>query len=445
MRKTIIILMCLSVLHMGAKVRLSGIVADNMVLQQQTDANIWGWSDKKVVTVTPSWDKAQYKANVGEDGFWQVKVRTPKASFTPQSIVINDGEKKETLTNVLIGEVWICSGQSNMEMGLNGFASQPVNNAFSTVMQSGRYADKVRFNMIKKVSSDTFAIKRRDMKWQIPSPETTGKCSAVAWHFACSLSDALNVPVGIVISAWGGTKIEEWMDGGKRYKSMLAPATPMTATGFVWYQGESNVPNGHEYAGLQKEMVGQWRKVWGNDKMPFYAVMIAPYKYAGSEQTAAAVVRDQQIKSMSMIDNYALTCTMDIGDEHCIHPSSKEQVGMRLAAQVLHKTYGMVSVPCDGPMFEKVEFADGKAQVSFANAERGLYPADKQLNGFEIAGEDKVFFKAHAKAKFKGNTVTVWADSVKTPKYVRYAYKNYPGALSLQSTWGIPALPFTTE
>lgn len=445
MRNIISILICFcGVMHLNAKLSLSGMITDNMVLQQQTEANIWGWSDKKTVTVTPSWDKKRHKATVGADGFWQVKVPTPKANFTPQTIDIDDGEKI-TLRNVLIGEVWVCSGQSNMEMGLNGFVSQPVENSFTTIMQSRRYADKVRFNMIKKVKIDTFALKRQDMEWCIPSPSTVGSCSAVAWHFACSLSDALNMPVGIVVSAWGGTKIEEWMDGGKKYRSMLAPVTPMTAKGFVWYQGESNVPNGEEYAELQKQLVGQWRKVWNDNKMPFYAVMIAPYKYVKSEQTTAAVVRDQQIKSMSMIDNYALVCTMDIGDEHCIHPSYKQQVGMRLAAQALHKTYGMVAVPCESPMFERVEFADGKAQVSFINAERGLYPANKQLDGFEIAGEDKVFHKAQAMAKFKSNTVILKSDSVEVPKYVRYAYKNYPGMLTLQNTFGLPAMPFATD
>lgn len=465
----LILSLLLLVLTAQGKVKLPAMMGSHMVLQQNSQVNLWGWADGKKVTVTTSWDKRTYKTTTREDGSWMVKVNTPRGSYEPHSITIGDGPSV-TLSDVLIGEVWICSGQSNMEMTLRGYPSQPVNHSLQTLLNAGEYSNRIRFITVPKTKE---AIVRNDFEggqWNVPSPETVLECSATAYYFAMQLTRSLRVPVGLVISSWAGSAIEAWMseDAMKQvsgvdvaaaksekkyvslrleclYNSMLWPVKDFTARGFLWYQGEANVNNWQHYAAMMTAMVKQWRELWHNPDMPFYYVQIAPYFYENSRGTNAALLREAQMKAQKSIPHSGLISTMDIGSEFCIHPSTKEVVGLRLAALALTGTYGVGRLPATGPVMSKVEYNDSKAIVTFDNASTGLVPAFTQLEGFEIAGSDKIFHSAEAKVVKRTNAVEVWSEAVPNPIAVRYAFRNYMGNLTLQNTFGQSAFPFRTD
>lgn len=452
------------------KVKLPAMMGDHMVLQQNSSVKLWGWADGKKVTVTTSWDNRSYEASADKDGAWLVKVDTPKGGFTPYSITISDGTSPVTLSDILIGEVWICSGQSNMEMRVMGSSSQPVENSLETLLNAGNYRDRIRFITVPRIKD----IARREdfegKKWEVSAPETTIDCSATAYFFAKQLTESLQLPVGLVINSWGGSRIEAWMDeqtlstvkgvdmeaakSPKRnfnsrlqclFDSMLWPVKNYTARGFLWYQGEANKGSYQFYAPMKTAMVQLWRNLWEAPDMPFYCVQIAPYQYEGSRNTDAALLREAQVEAMKTIPNSGIVPTTDIGEEFCIHPAKKKEVGLRLATLALTKTYGVRRLPSTGPMMTKVDYADSKAIVTFNNAPAGLIPILSQLEGFEIAGADKKFHPAKAKVIGRTNTVEVWSEGVPQPVAVRYAFRNYTGNITLRNTFGLSTFPFRTD
>ena len=220
--------------------------------------------------------------------------------------------------------------------------------------------------------------------------------------------------------------------------------TSMTS-GFLWYQGESNISNYQFYAPMMTAMVQLWRNVWEAPDMPFYYVQIAPYKYENSSNTGAALLREAQMEALKTIPNSGMVPTTDIGDEFCIHPPQKDVVGLRLATLALTKTYGIRRLPSNGPTMTKVDYADKKAIVTFDNAPAGLFPTFSELEGFEIAGADKKFYPAKAKIVGRTNTVEVWSEEVAQPIAVRYAFRNYVGNITLRNTFGLSAFPFRTD
>lgn len=453
----------------SAAIVLPKVLGSNMVLQQQSEVNLWGKADANAkVTVEVSWSGDKVQTHSDAEGRWTVKVATPAASFDPQTITISDGESL-TLENILIGDVWVCSGQSNMEMPVKGFGNQPVENSLEYIMRGGEEASRIRmFTVQRSRSYDKDMEDCAGGEWQCASPESVANFSATAYFFAYNLTRAVNIPVGVIATDWGGTRVESWMPlsalkdcvteeqfeqkhkihdikPSELYCAMIAPIRNFTARGFLWYQGEANLGDIDHYDTMMARMVEQWRSDWGDEdnSMPFYYAQIAPYVYGGSNDIAYPLFVETQVRAMNKIPNSGMAGTTDIGAEYCIHPAQKFEVGERLAALALMQTYGQSGFEPRAPRMESYEIRDGKVTVRMSRAGLGLTPwYGEQIKGFEIAGADRVFHKA--KASISGNSVTVWSDEVAEPVAVRYAFRNYIEC-NLHNMFGIPAVPFRTD
>ncbi len=470
MKKLLSALLCVICISAAAKVKLPALVGSNMVLQRSASVNLWGWADAgKMVTVTVSWDeKTQYRTKATQDGSWILKVVTPH-SGGPYMITVSDGTPL-TISNVMIGEVWICSGQSNMEMSLGGYTGQPVDNSLKTIAGAGVYRDRIRMFSVQHKST---AEKQDDCpgaSWEVSSPAAAESCSATAYFFARNIADVLDVPVGIIMTNWGGSRIEAWMDESSAaatpgldlqaarerkgenhglsllFNGMLWPVRNYTARGFTWYQGESNRSDYSAYAGSMASMVGLWRSLWGDAQnlMPFYYVQIAPFNYGDSGDMLSGYLVEAQCKALALIPNTGMAGTSDIGDEFCIHPAQKEEVGFRLALLALVKTYGQSGLPSVGPVYKNVKFNKETAVVQFENLPRGLDPGREGVQGFELAGADRVFYPAEARVMPAKCQVALTSERVPEPVAVRYAFRNYAAA-GLKDTFGLPAFPFRTD
>lgn len=453
----------------SAAIVLPKVLGSNMVLQQQSEVNLWGKADANAkVTVEVSWSGDKVQTHSDAEGRWAVKVATPAASFNPQTITISDGESL-TLENILIGDVWVCSGQSNMEMPVKGFGNQPVENSLEYIMRGGEEASRIRmFTVQRSRSYDKDMEDCAGGEWQCASPESVANFSATAYFFAYNLTRAVNIPVGVIATDWGGTRVESWMPlsalkdcvteeqfeqkhkihdikPSELYCAMIAPIRNFTARGFLWYQGEANLGDIDHYDTMMARMVEQWRSDWGDEdnSMPFYYAQIAPYVYGGSNDIAYPLFVETQVRAMNKIPNSGMAGTTDIGAEYCIHPAQKFEVGERLAALALMQTYGQSGFEPRAPRMESYEIRDGKVTVRMSRAGLGLTPwYGEPIKGFEIAGADRVFHKA--KASISGNSVTVWSDEVAEPVAVRYAFRNYIEC-NLHNMFGIPAVPFRTD
>ena len=453
----------------SAAIVLPKVLGSNMVLQQQSEVNLWGRADANAkVTVEVSWSGDKVQTHSDAEGRWAVKVATPAASFDPQTITISDGESV-TLENILIGDVWVCSGQSNMEMPVKGFGNQPVENSLEYIMRGGEEASRIRmFTVQRSRSYDKDMEDCAGGEWQCASPASVANFSATAYFFAYNLTRAVNIPVGVIATDWGGTRVESWMPlsalkdcvteeqfeqkhkvhdikPSELYCAMIAPIRNFTARGFLWYQGEANLGDIDHYDTMMARMVEQWRSDWGDEdnSMPFYYAQIAPYVYGGSNDIAYPLFVETQVRAMSKIPNCGMAGTTDIGAEYCIHPAQKFEVGERLAALALMQTYGQSGFEPRAPRMESYEIGGGKVTVRMSRAGLGLTPwYGEPVKGFEIAGADRVFRKAQA--TISGNSVTVWSDEVPEPVAVRYAFRNYIEC-NLHNMFGIPAVPFRTD
>ena len=412
----LIFAVCLSV-GASAKVELPKVLGSNMVLQQNSMANLWGKATpNSKITITVSWNKLRkIQTSADGEGRWSAKVDTPAATFEPQTITISDGEVLK-LTNILIGDVWVCSGQSNMEMPVKGFGRQPVENSMDYILSAGKEANRIRMFSVKRARSFE---EQEDCEgqWQVAAPESVANMSATAYFFAYNLASAINIPIGIITTNWGGTRVESWMPMSaledvltkeqiehkhtvhnikptELYCAMIAPIRNYTAKGFLWYQGCSNLDDNDHYDTMMARMVQQWREDWGDTQnaMPFYYVMIAPYIYKGSNEIAYPLFVENQARALSKIPNCGMAATTDIGEERCIHPAQKFEVGQRLAALALQQTYGQQGFEPKAPQMAAYEIKDGKAKIKMSNCDMGLSPwYGEPVTGFEIAGEDKVF------------------------------------------------------
>ena len=456
-----------------AKVTLPSILGDNMVLQQQTEVELWGKArPNAVVTVKTSWNNRVYKSSSDGKGNW--KVSTPVAGGS-YKITFNDGELL-TLQNILIGEVWFCSGQSNMEMPMGGFDRQPVRGT-NDLIAKAKPSTPIR--MYTTDSKDGRWVRQFSKtpqedcqgEWLENTPVNVSHISAVSYYFARYIQEVLEVPVGIVVSTWGGSKVEAWMSRESiksfdsidlsildndaelknptatpcvLYNAKIAPLTHFAVKGFLWYQGESNRDNAGLYQSLMPAFVTDLRAKWGRGELPFYFVQIAPFNYEGADGTSAARLREVQLQNMKDIPNSGMVTTMDAGHPVFIHPVDKETVGNRLAYWALAQTYGMKGFGYAPPVYKSMEIQENKIYINFDHAQRGLSPMWTSLKGFEIAGEDKVFHPAFAEIETKTARLAVSSDKVPHPVAVRYAYKNYVEA-SIFSIHGIPAAPFRTD
>ena len=454
----------MSVMSASATITLPAMFSNNMVLQQHADVAIWGNSfPKSSVTLLASWNKKAYKTTTDASGKWRLTIHTPNAGG-PFSIKIKDTATL-TINNVLIGEVWFCSGQSNMEMPMRGFKNQPVFHSNEILLDAAN--NNLRLFEAKRNAATT-PQENCTGEWKVSDPETAKDFSAVAYMYGMMLQKKLNVPVGIMVSSWGGTKIQSWInkesldsfpevvidnkvDTAKEkhkypttlFNGMITPFVGYGIKGFLWYQGESNRHEPSIYAKLFQVMVRSWRDAWNcNDSLPFYYVQIAPF---GNKDTTRSVrgIREAQMNAMKLIPNCGMAITTDIGDESHIHPPYKKEVSERLLYWALSKTYGIKGISYCGPIYKSMKVSDNKINISFDYAQYGLTTFGSQLESFEIAGEDKLFYKAKANIKEDG-TIDVSCYAVSKPVAVRYAYKDYVKG-ELYNTAGLPASSFRTD
>lgn len=449
----------------NAKVVLPKIFASGMVMQQQTDANLWGEAKADAtVKIATSWNKKTVSVKAGNDGKWAAKIQTPAAGG-PYSITFNDGEKT-VIDNILVGELWICSGQSNMEMPMKGFKNQPVENAVEDILHSGD--SKMRLFTVKRTSLFQPAT---DVvgEWKEASPEAVRNFSATAYYFGRELRRMLNVPVGLIVTSWGGSSCEAWMNrdwlkafpqielpasqetiksknrtATVLYNGMLHPLVGISMRGVIWYQGEENVSRSGYYADLFSRMIKGWREEWKEGDFPFYFCQIAPYDYniIGWGQYNSAFLREQQAKAEKMNKNVGMACLMDAGLEYGIHPRKKQLAGMRLALLALDKTYGIKGITSETARYKDVEFKGDTAVITFERAGMWVYGKDGLKSDlFEVAGEDRVFHPA--KAWIERSKLYVKCDEVKKPVAVRYAFKDWAdGDLFCD---GLPVSSFRTD
>jgi sialate O-acetylesterase len=444
-----------------ATITLPALFNSNMVLQQQADAAIWGSAGKNApVVITTSWDKKKYTVKADADGKWKTYVHTPKAGG-PYDITITDGTPLK-LTNVLIGEVWLCSGQSNMEMPVKGFRNQPILGSNDLLMEADD--PELRLFRVERAVANTPQTDCK-AKWETCSPQSVKEFSAVGYMYAKILRARLKVPVGIMEATWGGTPIEGWMNTNslKRvpygikdaapganitrleptglFNGMIAPLAGFALKGVLWYQGETNRDRPELYAGLMQSMVSEWRSLWNIGEWPFYYVQIAPYLYPNG-RPLVPYLREAQDKAQALIPNSGMVVVMDAGDEKTIHPANKTVVGNRLAYWALAKTYGREGLNYQSPTYKAMTIVTDTVKVSFNNAANGLTAYGKDITSFELAGNDKVFYPALARLTNEG--VFLYSTQVKGPVSVRYAFKDWPQA-ELFSVEGLPVAPFRTD
>lgn len=458
----------------ASAVELPDVIGDNMVLQQNTDARLWGWSEPGgIVELSVSWRGTKYTATADANGNWSITVPTPAASDEACTLTFSDGESTVTVNNVLIGEVWFCSGQSNMEMPVRGWAGQPVRNAAEIILHADPDVP-VRHCYVKRTKS--FDLQDRcEAIWSVSDSRGVAEASAIAYFFAKRLNDVLRVPVGVINVSWGGTAIEGWMSKeildrefpgetdmsayatrqwpeennhtapASLYNGMLHPVLPFTARGFIWYQGENNVNRPEQYSRLQPAFVRMLRDETGNADMPFYYTQIAPYSYGNPDGTAAGFFMWMQAQNRKEIPNSAMAATLDTGESGCIHPSDKRTTAYRLAAITLMRDYGYDSIDAGTPIAESFCFENGIAKVRFDVGKNGMSPISTDIPGFELAGKDRVFHPAAARVDENDcKTIRVKSEAVPEPVAVRYAIRNYSNA-TLFNCFGVPASPFRSD
>ncbi len=457
----------------AVSIELPEILSDNAVLQQKTDAPLWGWSKPgDTVTIVTSWDGKEYSVLADKNGKWRTKVSTPSASFTPYNIVFKDSDGTEKIDNVMIGEVWLCSGQSNMEMPLRGFWTQPVEGSAQTIAYSGKYPG-IRVVTIPKLGSYE-PQEKAPGKWKTSNPNDAAEFTALGYHFAQSLTDILNVPIGIISCAYGGSKVEGWIPKEKlstytdfdlekekattdsllqeyerinvMYNAMLHPIIGYAVKGFLWNQGESNVGRESTYPRHQADMVEIWREEWENPELPFYFVELPSWNYGNPDGTNASLFRECQHESVSLLPNSDIVCTTDLvkPDElNDIHASKKKEIGERLAFMAAAKTYGIYGTAHTYPRYKDMTVDGNRAVLRFNNADNGFTPNDV-LEGFEAAGADRVFHPAQATEDWSTRNIIVTCPEVDKIEAVRYCFKNFaPG--KVKDLMGMPLVPFRTD
>ena len=354
-KKCIVAILCLiGSLQINAKIKLPALFSDNMMLQQKSNAPMWGWADKNEnVSVKTSWNSKIYKTKADNQGKWRVELQTPIAGG-PYTIEVNQGKETIAVKNVLIGEVWLCSGQSNMEMPLKGFQGQPVKNGNEIIVRSTN--NNIRLITIPRATvlepKDDF-----EGKWETASPKSTANFSATAWYFGSLLQEVLQVPVGLIHVSYGGSSMEAWMNQEMLkdfasakipttkeelakdpnrvpttlFNGMLSPVIGYGIKGCIWYQGESNYERANEYTALMKKMVSSWRSLWNQGDFPFYFAQIAPFNYASFhpkdylEKYNSAYLREAQFKASKEIPNSGMAVLMDVGCLLYTSPSPRDR------------------------------------------------------------------------------------------------------------------------
>lgn len=478
-----------------AQIKLPAIISDHMVLQQKSKVALWGWSKPAaMVSVKPSWINRAIYTTADAKGRFEIAVKTPAAGDSHEiefvsgdTIVVHD---------VVMGEVWLASGQSNMEF----FMGKTPNASYTGEMNREDALKDADLPLIRTIDVPNRVSNepQNEFKaiWKICSPATLDTFSAVAFYFARSIHKATGFPVGIINSTWGGTPAESWTkkevlegdpelspildryeeqlknypelskqykldaelwkaDTSKRkgpapvapigpthnkspyklYNGMIAPLIPYTLKGAIWYQGESNVDRAFQYRTLFPAMIKQWRSDFKNEAMPFYFVQIAPHRSQSPE------IRDAQLFTMNTVDHTGMAVITDYGNANDIHPRNKKVVGERLSLWALRYQYGQKRIEYCGPRYIGMKISDNSIVLHFDHA-AGLQALNGPLKEFTIAGDDQKFIPANA--VIEGTTIRVSAEGLSQPVAVRFAWSNVPQP-NLYNGAGLPASPFKTD
>ncbi|TDD95729.1 sialate O-acetylesterase [Flavobacterium cellulosilyticum] len=480
-----------------AQVKLPSLVGDNMVLQQNAMVNLWGWaSPNEKINIQLGWQNSPIEITANSEGTWKVAVDTPQGSEKAYNITI-EATNKIILHNVLIGEVWICSGQSNMFFPVG----RVENNWKTGVKNYEEEIDNANFPNIRLFTVLTTASPKPlyDVtgNWQECSPNSIKSFSAVAYFFGRDLYQKLHVPIGLISTSWGGTKAEAWtsqevLEGNPDflpilendaknekiyqeklenyylnlkkeriannndlsksdikkprkednktsyvlYNAMLHPLINYTIKGAIWYQGESNADQPYLYRSLFPAMIKNWRADWKQGDFPFYYVQIAPHRSQNPD------IREAQLMALKTVSNSGMVVTTDVGDAKNIHPIDKQTVGHRLALLARAKNYNEPNLVFSGPIYNHMKINKDRIQLFFDYADSGLVKTGDFLKEFEIAGEDQIFYPADA--KIDGKTIVVSSPKVKNPIAVRFAWKAVPEP-NLFNKENLPASPFRTN
>jgi sialate O-acetylesterase len=432
-----------------AEVKLHGLFTDHMVLQRGMPVPVWGTAaDGEQVKVEFCGHSV---ATTAAGGKWKVELPALEAGG-PHELVVSGGNTL-TLHDVLVGEVWLASGQSNMQWAINQSADPPAVIAASDCPQ-------LRLFTVNREFLPDPILEVRGGPWKVSSPETTPDFTAVGYHFGRHLQTALGVPVGILSTNLGGTAAEWWTSketlaadpelaglisdarSSGLYNAMIAPLVPFACRGVIWYQGESNAGRAWQYRRLFPTMIQNWRKSFGQD-FPFLFVQLAPFHKIVNEPGDSdwAELREAQLHTMQTVPKTGMAVITDVGDEVDIHPKQKEPVGARLALAARAIAYGE-AIEFSGPVFEKLEVRGKEAVLRFSHLGGGLEVRGEKLTGFAIAGEDKKFHNADA--RIEGETVVVSCPAVANPVAVRFGWANFP-VVNLWNKAGLPASPFRTD
>lgn len=478
-----------------AQLKMPAIFSDHMVLQQQTKVPIWGWAKSgETIKISSNWSRENVKAITGEDGIWKTEISTTKAGG-PYKLKIKSAHESITLKDVLLGEVWVCSGQSNM-----GFSLGNSLNGKDEVAKANY--PNIRYFDVERQVSDIPLMDAPGSRWARVRLEKAAKYSAVAIFFAEKLQKELNVPIGLIEVAWGGTAVDNWMpkevlendpklDIALRryqewqsdfkmdsigyyaqleaknldiidkkpkmpsslfinarphrapsvlYNGLIHPLTNYGIKGVLWYQGETNRKWHTEYAYLFKTMMESWQKAWGK-KFPFYFVQIAPFK--GSIDEVSAIM-EAQLQVYRETENTGIVVTMDVGNMDDIHPINKKPVGERLANWALSKTYGFKNIPVSGPLFKTATIERDKVRVIFDFAETGL-KTEGEPKGFEVVEFESNGTHKTPKTivpKIENETLIFDIKHLNKPFILRYGWEEQMEFANLFNTEGLPASAF---
>ena len=477
----------------AAQLKLPAYFGDNMILQRDQVVKIWGWNTPSQ-DVTVTFNHKDYKALAAADSVWSISLPIMKAGG-PYHITIKSINKEVSFTNIYFGDVWFCSGQSNMN-----FRVRKVQN-YEEEIKDADYP-QIRQLDVPKVSALNVQSNFKKSQWISAKSTTIHNFSAVAWFFAKELYKKTGVPIGIIHSSWGNSPIEAFMSadalnsfpsvqqkiaaispeyinnikarnqeliaaapaGTKNpkgfinvenqyptfiYNAMIAPFFSYPIKGVVWYQGENNagLSSCYHYEQMLANMITSWRSSWLNNKLPFLIVQLANYGKITQkpESSGWAVVQEAQFKVSKKLEHVGLVVTNDIGDPNDIHPINKQDVGKRLVYQARKIVYAENKLLADGPLVKEANIAEGKFELSYNNSGSGLVAKDgaSQLKAFSIAGLDNIFHRANA--VIKDNKVIVWSESVPHPVNLRYAFENSPAEINFYNKEGFPAIPFRTD
>jgi sialate O-acetylesterase len=456
-----LILFSSEIASLEAAIRLPAIFGDNMILQQQQEVTIWGWAKANAkVKITTEWNDRSVFTEAGKDGKWSAKINTPASDGKNYSITISDGDEL-ILRDVLMGEVWVCAGQSNMEMPMIGYGNQPVTGALDAIVKSSN--NKIRLFSVKR-NYDIVALDDCEGKWNTATPESVGAFSAAAYFFAKRVFETTGVPIGLINASWGGASIRSFMSKeilpefnlsveerkeniqkpnqspATIFNAMIHPIIGYRIRGVLWYQGETDKWMPEQYVKMFQSMVNDWRNRWKQGDFPFYYAQIAPYE-KGTKN--AAFFREAQEKCMQIIPNVGMAVLMDSNSPDCIHPAMKKEAGERLAYWALAETYKIKGIPYRSPAIRDVQIVKDTVCISFNDAARGLTSFGKQVSSMVIAGDDKKWYPA-TEVRLVENKIYVFSESVKKPVAVRYAFTSYaPGEIF--STLGLPVSSFRTD